>query len=104
MAKKKAGLTDIDSLPSVLDIVKKVDDTAEIIAESAYSNIKEWIPSGNYILNACMSGDLFKAIPTGRVVSYYGPSSCLPKDEKVKIYVMKSKHVKHNIIRQIDGE
>lgn len=75
MAKKKAGLTDIDSLPSVLDIVKKVDDTAEIIAESAYSNIKEWIPSGNYILNACMSGDLFKAIPTGRVSTYYGPSS-----------------------------
>lgn len=75
MAKKKTGLTDIDSLPSVLDIVKKVDDTAEIIAESAYSNIKEWIPSGNYILNACMSGDLFKAIPTGRVISYYGPSS-----------------------------
>lgn len=76
MAKKKTSLTtDLDSLPSVFDMIKKVDDTAEIIAESAYSNIKEWIPSGNYILNACMSGDLFKAIPSGRVTTYFGPSS-----------------------------
>lgn len=61
-------------LPSVFDMVKKIDDTAEIIAESAYSNIKEWIPTGSYILNACCSGDLFKAIPSGRVITFQGDS------------------------------
>ena len=100
MAKKKTSLTtDLDSLPSVFDMIKKVDDTAEIIAESAYSNIKEWIPSGNYILNACMSGDLFKAIPCGRVTTFYGPSSCLPKTEKVESYILKNKKISHAIKR-----
>lgn len=74
MAKKKEVLSEGCSLPSVFDLVKKVDDTAEIIAESAYSNIKEWIPSGSFILNAAMSGDLFKAIPSGRVITFEGDS------------------------------
>ena len=62
-------------LPSVFDMVKSVDSTAEIIAESAYSNISDFIPTGNYILNACMSGDLFGGVPSGRVTTFYGPSS-----------------------------
>lgn len=56
-------------------MVKKIDDTAEIIAESAYSNISDFIPTGNYILNACMCGDLFGGIPAGRITTFYGPSS-----------------------------
>lgn len=73
MAKKKE-ISDTSELQSVFDLVKSVDKTAEIIAESATSNIKEWIPTGSYVLNACMSGDLFKAIPTGRVVTFAGTS------------------------------
>lgn len=61
-------------LPSVFDMVKGIDDTAEIIAESAYSNIQKWYPTGSYVLNACCSGDLFKAIPSGRVISFQGDS------------------------------
>ena len=74
MAKKKELLSDGTSLPSVFDLVKKIDDSVEIIAESAYSNIRSWIPTGNYILNACMSGDLFKGIPTGRITTFEGDS------------------------------
>lgn len=59
-------------LPSVFDMVKSIDDSAEIISESAYSNIEYWIPTGSYVLNACCSGDLFKAIPSGRVVTLAG--------------------------------
>lgn len=73
MAKKK-NLEETGSLGSVFDLVKTFDDNAEIIADSAYSNIKEWIPSGNYMLNACMSGDLFKAVPAGRTVMLAGES------------------------------
>lgn len=72
MAKKVK--TDSGSMSSVFDMLKSVDDTVEIIAQSATSNIKEWIPTGSYILNACMSGDLFKAIPTGRVTTFCGDS------------------------------
>lgn len=59
----------------IFKLVQSVDNEAEIISKSAYSNIKEWIPTGNYILNACMSGDLFKGVPTGRVTTFAGPSS-----------------------------
>lgn len=72
MAKKKVENT--EELGSIFDLVKTFDNNAEIIAESAYSNIKEWIPSGNYMLNACMSGDLFKAVPAGRTVLLAGES------------------------------
>lgn len=72
MAKKKEVLSDGTSLPSVFDLVKSVDNSAEIIAESAYSNISDWISTGNYILNAALSGDLFNGIAVGRVTVLEG--------------------------------
>lgn len=71
MAKKKVE----GELPSVFDMVQSIDKTAEIIADSAYSNIKDWIGTGIYVLNACMSGDIFGAVPAGRITTFYGPSS-----------------------------
>jgi len=98
MAKKKEVLSEGTSLPSVFDLVKNVDDSVEIIAESAYSNISEWISTGNYILNACCSGNIYGGIPAGRITTLYGPSSCLQKNEKINIYIMKSNKEKiHNI-------
>lgn len=73
MAKKK--ISDPSKRKSILDIVKSFDENAEIIENSVYSNIEYWISSGNYILNAAMSGDIFKAVPSGRVTTLYGPSS-----------------------------
>lgn len=61
-------------LPSVFDTIKKIDDTVEIIAESSYSNIEYWIPSGSYVLNAAMSGDLFKGVSSGRITCLAGDS------------------------------
>lgn len=78
MAKKKVtedNIADFDGgIASVMAMVKAVDDSAEIIQDSSYSNIAEWVPSGNYILNACMSGDLFKAVPSGRICTLSGNS------------------------------
>ena len=65
--------TDKDEI-DIFKTLQKVDNSVEIIEHSAFSNIKEWIPTGNYILNACISGDLFKGIPTGRVTTLAGPS------------------------------
>lgn len=102
MAKKtKETIESAGGIDSVLALVQSVDKSAEIIKDSAQSNIKEWIPSGNYILNACMSGDLFKAIPTGRIVSFCGPSGCLPYKEKVRIY--RPKFITSVPEKQIEG-
>lgn len=75
MAKKKTVQEDFEGgIDSLFSMVKSIDDSAEIIADSYYSNIQEWVPSGNYILNATMSGDLFKALPSGRIISLVGKS------------------------------
>ncbi|WQJ54370.1 MAG: UvsX-like recombinase [Vetruanivirus porcinprimi] len=75
MAKKKQSSEDFEGgIGSLMSMVSSIDDQAEIIADSYYSNIQEWVPSGNYILNCCMSGDMFKALPSGRIVSLIGKS------------------------------
>lgn len=38
------------------------------------SSITEYINSGNYILNACMTGDMFKGVPNNRSVALSGES------------------------------
>lgn len=70
MAKKK--VTKEGELPDVFEMMKGIDDNIEIIEESSYSNINEWISTGNYLLNAAISGSLFGGIPSGRVTTLAG--------------------------------
>lgn len=42
--------------------------------EEGYGEIKEWISTGNYSLNALISGDIFKGIPSGKITVFSGPS------------------------------
>lgn len=98
MAKKKLAEGE---LPSVFDMIQSIDKSAEIIADSAYSNIGEWIPTGSYVLNACMSGDLFGAIPTGRVTTFSGNAGCLPKNEEIEIYIIKDSIKSHDVVNLV---
>lgn len=75
MAKKKE-IKELGGTKDLLNIINSFSNNAEVIEESIYSNIKDWIPSGNYILNACCSGDLFKGIPTSRIAVLSGASGC----------------------------
>jgi len=45
-----------------------------IMDQSNFSEVTEWINTGNYHLNACVSGDLFKGWPNNRSCSIAGPS------------------------------
>lgn len=72
MAKKKEVKT--GGLPDAFDMIKKIDETCEIISESATSNIKDWISTGNYLLNASISGSLFGGVPAGRISVLSGVS------------------------------
>lgn len=51
---------------SIFDIVSNFDDAAEILGESKTAVISDYIDTGSYILNACITGSLFKGIPAGR--------------------------------------
>lgn len=73
MAKKKVS-EEVTVGGSFFDLIQKVDKSAEIIADSAYSNINDWISTGSYILNACISGSIFGGIPGSRVSTFAGES------------------------------
>ena len=61
------------ALPDPMKMMQKIDKDVEVIEDSAYSNIDDWISSGNYILDACVSGSCFKGIaPAGRVTTLTG--------------------------------
>ena len=62
---------------SFLDLDKelsKIDgfETGSILSENTFSEVDEWIPTGNYLLNAQLSGSLFGGIPNTRSLGLMG--------------------------------
>lgn len=90
MAKKNNLSTTSES---IFDLVNSIDNSAEILSDSKTAVIPDYISTGSYILNACVTGSLFKGFPCGRVVCLAGIPGCLPKNEKVEIYIMKNKNI-----------
>jgi len=69
MAKKKSFSFD--------DINKELADInplGSVMEHSSFSEVTEWIDTGNYHLNACVSGSLFGGWPNNRSCSIAGPS------------------------------
>lgn len=76
MAKKSQEVKELGGTKDLLKLINGFSENAEIIEDSYYSKIKDWIPTGNYILNACCSGDIFKGFGSGRVTVLASPSGC----------------------------
>jgi RecA/RadA recombinase len=79
MAKKKEEQEQGQDAPktmksSILSRLKKLNPDASLISESAFADIKEWIPTGNYALNCQISGSIYKGIPSNRIIGISGPS------------------------------
>jgi len=68
----------------------KINPKGSIITDNAFSKIDEYIPTGNYLLNAQLTGSLFGGIPNSRSICFAGESGCLPKNEKVRVYILKT--------------
>jgi len=71
--------------------LSKVNPKGSIITQNAFSKIDEYIDTGNYLLNAQLTGSLFGGIPNSRSVCLAGESGCLQKNEKVNVYIFKTK-------------
>ena len=73
MAKKEAtkGEFSFDDLNRELS---KTSSLGSVMELSEFSEIDEYIHTGNYHLNACLSGSLFKGYPSNRSVAVAGPS------------------------------
>lgn len=58
----------------VLDSINEVNPYATYLNESALSRVDDWIDTGSMVLNALISGSVYKGIPKGRVTQFAGPS------------------------------
>lgn len=54
--------------------MSKVNDLSSILSESDFSKIDEYIPVGNYAVNAQLTGSIFGGIPNTRSVAISGES------------------------------
>lgn len=72
MAKSK-GKLDLDS---ILGKIKEIVPFASEIKDSKVASITEWIHTGNYILNAIISGSLLGGIPNNKSITFAGVSGC----------------------------
>lgn len=55
--------------------MKKLSSFGGIVSEGCVSDITEYIPVGNYICNATLTGSLFQGIPNNRICSISGDPS-----------------------------
>lgn len=66
MAKGQFSFDELDKTMS------KIDPLGSVMTENEFSRIDEWISTGNYILNAQISGSIFKGTPNSRSVVFSG--------------------------------
>ena len=70
MAKKITEFTFADLNAELAEI----NPLGSIMEHSSFSEVTEWIDTGNYHLNACISGTVFGGWPNNRACSIAGPS------------------------------
>lgn len=71
-------------IKSLMKSIRKITES-ESFASSKYSEVTEWISTGDYGLNRIISGSIYRGIPAGRVVLLGGESQCTPRNQRVNI-------------------
>jgi hypothetical protein len=77
-------------IKSILDSLNDVVPYSAYLNESTLSSVDDWIDTGSMVLNALISGSLYGGIPKGRVTQFAGPSMCITKNQKIRVYKMRT--------------
>ena len=77
-------------IEDAMDSINTINPYASYLNESTLSSVEDWIDTGSMVLNAIISGSLYKGVPKGRVVQLAGPSQCLTKNQTLTVYRMRS--------------
>ncbi|NJO90724.1 MAG: hypothetical protein HC831_18505 [Chloroflexia bacterium] len=95
MAKKKKTPTDgvASSFDAINDILGAINPNGAMMDINPIAKIDEWISTGNYILNAVLSGSLFGGLPNRRSLVLAGEEGCLEKNQEVEIYRLRNKNI-----------
>jgi len=78
MAKKMEKVEEPKNTFDFADFNKKIDkysDYGSLIDENDLASIDEWISTGNYILNAQISGSIYGGVPSGKITIFSGENS-----------------------------
>lgn len=87
----------------VLDSINIINPYATYLSESTLSHVNEWIDTGSMVLNALISGSLYKGVPVGRVVQLAGPSQTLKTTFALQVAAKAQKLGKYIIIFDSEG-
>lgn len=74
MAKKSENTGELSFLELDNFLTKEVNESGSIVTDNAFSTIDEYISSGNYLLNAQLSGSLFGGYANSRTTALSGES------------------------------
>lgn len=81
MAKKKKNtepliINDVsdESMDAIFSALEDMNPDSSTLTENSLANVDEYIDTGNYSLNAIISGSVFGGIPMGRLCGFFGPS------------------------------
>ena len=75
MAKKAPKVTKEYNMNDLSSFLTELSEWGGTLDDEKFSAINDWISTGNYALNALISGDIFKGIPSGRVTTLAAPES-----------------------------
>jgi len=94
MAKKVQKTIGQYSFSELHKTLVDINPNSKIIYDSPFSNINEHFGTGNYALNAHISGSLFGGIPAGRVILIAGDPGCIHPKQKIKVFISNKKEEK----------
>ena len=77
-------------IQQALDDIDSINPFATYLNDNTLSRVPGWIDTGSYVLNAIISGSIHGGIPKGRVTMLAGESMCLTKDQKIRVYKMRT--------------
>lgn len=63
------------SVDEIFGMIDELNPDAQTLSENSLASVNEYIDTGNYSLNAIISGSVFGGIPIGRLCGFFGPSS-----------------------------
>ena len=69
-------VTSDKDLDKAFKVIDDMNEDATMLSETPLSDVNDWISTGCYALNAIISGNCYKGIPSGRVTGFYGLQAC----------------------------
>ena len=60
------------SFSEINQFIGNFDKSGGLLSEHTTAEIREWVHTGSYVLNACVSGSILKGVPSGRIITISG--------------------------------